>query len=711
MPVISTAYFKPLLHQGFLHHMPEPEIVKNLKTGLINTTSMLLSWDPPAGNISSYKIHILGDANSTYTVTTTSSTIQGLTPGNYYILLVTALVGEYNVKGNSSEISAYTKPEIVKNLTTGLINTTSIFLSWDPPAGNASSYEIQILGDPNSTYTVTTTSSTIQGLTPGNYYILLVTALVGEHNVRGDSSEISAYTKPEIVKNLTTGLINTTSIFLSWDPPAGNASSYEIQILGDPNSTYTVTTTSSTIQGLTPGNYYILLVTSLVGEYNVRGNSSEISAYTKPEIVKNLTTGLINTTSIFLSWDPPAGNASSYEIQILGDPNSTYTVTTTSSTIQGLTPGNYYILLVTSLVGEYNVRGNSSEISAYTKPEIVKNLTTGLINTTSIFLSWDPPAGNASSYEIQILGDPNSTYTVTTTSSTIQGLTPGNYYILLVTSLVGEYNVRGNSSEISAYTKPEIVKNLTTGLINTTSIFLSWDPPAGNASSYEIQILGDPNSTYTVTTTSSTIQGLTPGNYYILLVTALVGEHNVRGDSSEISAYTKPEIVKNLTTGLINTTSIFLSWVPPAGNASSYEIQILGDPNSTYTVTTTSSTIQGLTPGNYYILLVTALVGEHNVRGDSSEISAYTKPEIVKNLTTGLINTTSIFLSWDPPAGNASSYEIQILGDPNSTYTVTTTSSTIQGLTPGNYYILLFTALVGEHNVRGDSSEISAYTS
>ncbi|XP_069583137.1 tenascin-X-like isoform X2 [Ranitomeya imitator] len=688
----------------------KPEVVKNLMTGIITNTSLSLSWAKPDGNASSYEIQILGEPTFNKTVTSTSDTIEGLTPGNYYTLLVTAVVGENNVMGNSTEISVYTKPEVVKNPMAGIITTTSISLSWEKPVGNASSYEIQILGEPTFNKTVTSTSDTIEGLTPGNYYTLLVTVVVGENNVTGKSTEISVYTKPEIVKNLMTGIITTTSLSLSWAKPDGNASSYEIQILGEPTFNKTVTSTSDTIEGLTPGNYYTLLVTAVVGDNNVTGNSCEISMYAKPDLVKNLMTGIITTTSISLNWDKPDGNASSYEIQILGDPTFNKTMTTTSYTIEGLTSGIYYTLLVSAVVGENNVTGNSSAIFVYTKPEVVKNLMTGIITTTSISVSWAKPDGNASSYEIQILGEPTFNKTVTSTSDTIDGLTPGNYYTLLVSAVVGENNVTGNSSEISVYTKPDLVKNLMTGVITTTSISLSWAKPDGNASSYEIQILGDPTFNKTMTTTSYTIEGLTSGIYYTLLVSAVVGENNVTGNSSAIFVYTKPEVVKNLMTGIITTTSISVSWAKPDGNASSYEIQILGEPTFNKTVTSTSDTIDGLTPGNYYTLLVSAVVGENNVTGNSSEISVYTKPEVVKNLMTGMITTTSISVSWEKPDGNASSYEIQILGDPTFNKTVTSTSDTIGGLTPGNYYTLLVTAVVGENNVTGNSSEISVYT-
>ncbi|XP_040205587.1 titin-like [Rana temporaria] len=675
-----------------------PEIVKNLITENINTTSISLRWDKPIGNASFYFIQILGDPAFNKNVTTTSDIIEGLTPGNYYTFIVSTFVD--NIQGSSSVIAKYTIPEIVKNLNTENINTTSISLRWDKPIGNASFYFIQILGEPTFNKNVTTTSEIIEGLTPGNYYTFLVSTFVD--NIQGNSSAIANYTIPEIVKNLNTENITNTSISLRWDKPNGNARFYYIQILGEPAFNKIATTTSDIIEGLTPGNYYTFLVSAFVD--NIQGSSSVTANYTIPGIVKNLITEHINTTSISLRWDKPIGNASFYFIQVLGEPAINKNVTTTSDIIKGLTPGNYYTFLVSTFVD--NIQGNSSAIANYTIPEVVKNLNTENINTTSISLRWDKPNGNASFYFIQVLGEPAINKNVTTTSEIIEGLTPGNYYTFLVSTFVD--NIQGNSSVIANYTIPEVVKNLNTENINTTSISLRWDKPNGNASFYFIQVLGEPAINKNVTTTSEIIEGLTPGNYYTFLVSTFVD--NIQGNSSVIANYTIPEVVKNLNTENINTTSISLRWDKPDGNVSSYYIQILGDPAFDRNVTTTSDTITGLTPGNYYTFLVSAVVDGGNVKGAPNITSDYTIPEVVKNLNTENINTTSISLRWEKPDGNVSSYYIQILGDPAFDRNVTTTSDTITGLTPGNYYTFLVSAVVDGGNVKGTPNITTDYT-
>ncbi|KAM4694329.1 titin-like, partial [Discoglossus pictus] len=684
--------------------------VKNLSVDQTTTTSVSLKWEPPEGNTSSYLIQIQGNSTFNTSVTSTSVTIEDLTPGYYYTFLVSALVGEINVQGNSTDVSAYTKPGEVKNLRVVQTTTSSVFLKWEPPEGNTSSYLIQIQGNPIFNTTATSTSVTIEDLTPGNYYTFLVSALVDENNVQGRSIDVSAYTNPGEVKNLSVDQTTTTSVSLKWEPPEGNTSSYLIQIQGNSTFNTSVTSTSVTIEDLTPGNYYTFLVSALVGENNVQGNSTDVSAYTNPGEVKNLSVDQTTATSVSLKWEPPKGNTSSYLIQIQGNSNFNASVTSTSVTIEDLTPGNYYTFLVSALVGENNVQGNSTDVSAYTKPGEVKNLSVVHTTTSSVSLSWESPEGNTSSYLVQIQGNYTFNNTVTSTSVTIEDLKPGNYYTFLVSALVGENNIQGNSTEISAYTKPGEVKNLRVVQTTTSSVFLKWEPPEGNTSSYLIQIQGNTIVNTTVTSTSVTIEDLTPGNYYTFLVSALVGENNVQGNSTDVSGYTKPGEVKNLSVVNTTTSSVSLIWEPPEGNTSSYLVQIQGNSTFNTTVMSTFITIEDLTPGNYYTILVSALVGETNIQGNSTDISAYTKPGEVKNLSVVHTTTTSVSLIWESPEGNTSSYLIQILGNSAFNTTATSTSVTIEDLTPGNYYTFLVSALVGENNIQGNSTDISAYT-
>ncbi|XP_072000222.1 receptor-type tyrosine-protein phosphatase eta-like [Engystomops pustulosus] len=525
----------------YMEHVPEPEVVKKLLTGNITTTSISLSWGKPEGNARFYSIQILGEPTFITTVTTTFGIINGLTPGNYYTLLVSVFVGEKNITGNSAIVWTYTKPEVVKNLSIGFITTNSISLSWEKPDGNASFYNIQVLGEPSLNRSVIATSATFEGLMPGNYYVLLVSAVAGENNIAGNSVNVWTYTKPEVVKNLLIGVITINSISLSWDKPDGNASFFNIQILGEPSLNRSVITTSAKIEGLIPGNYYSLLVSAVAGENNIAGSSSNIGVYTKPEVVKNLQIGVITINSISLSWDKPDGNASFYNIQILGEPSLNRNVMTTSATIEGLIPGNYYVLFVSS-VGA--VPGNSVNVWTYTKPEIVENLQVVNVTNTSVSLKWEKPNGNASRYLIKRADNAVFRKIVFITSVTIGDLLPGYNYTFMISALV-DNSVEGEMKLIYAYTKPGAVKNLTPTNINSKSITLSWKPPDGVASAYQIQISGNLSSTnYTSLNTNYTIGGLSPGIVYRIVVSALVSTPYIQGEGTET-------VVKTNSHGLI----------------------------------------------------------------------------------------------------------------------------------------------------------------
>ncbi|XP_044146966.1 receptor-type tyrosine-protein phosphatase beta-like [Bufo gargarizans] len=687
-----------------------PDIVKNLTIVNVNTTSVSLNWLPPDGSASSYMIEILENSTLNTIVTSPSVTVGNLIPGKYYTFLVSSLVGENTVKGESLNISTYTRPDIVKNLTIVNVNTTSVSLNWLPPDGSASSYMIEILENSTLNTIVTSPSVTVGNLIPGKYYTFLVSSLVGENTVKGESLNISTYTRPDIVKNLTIVNVNTTSVSLNWLPPDGSASSYMIEILENSTLNTIVTSPSVTVGNLIPGKYYTFLVSSLVGENTVKGESLNISTYTRPDIVKNLTIVNVNTTSVSLNWLPPDGSASSYMIEILENSTLNTIVTSPSVTVGNLIPGKYYTFLVSSLVGENTVKGESLNISTYTRPDIVKNLTIVNVNTTSVSLNWLPPDGSASSYMIEILENSTLNTIVTSPSVTVGNLIPGKYYTFLVSSLVGENTVKGESLNISTYTRPDIVKNLTIVNVNTTSVSLNWLPPDGSASSYMIEILENSTLNTIVTSPSVTVGNLIPGKYYTFLVSSLVGENTVKGESLNISTYTRPDIVKNLTIVNVNTTSVSLNWLPPDGSASSYMIEILENSTLNTIVTSPSVTVGNLIPGKYYTFLVSSLVGENTVKGESLNISTYTRPDIVKNLTIVNVNTTSVSLNWLPPDGSASSYMIEILENSTLNTIVTSPSVTVGNLIPGKYYTFLVSSLVGENTVKGESLNISTYT-
>ncbi|XP_075056694.1 uncharacterized protein LOC142142776 [Mixophyes fleayi] len=206
----------------------------------------------------------------------TSSTSNVMTSGQQSTISHSLTTGGSNTNKTTQQAPATS--EVLKNLTVLNITTTSITLSWQKSEASASSFLIQILGDPTYNRNVTTTNYTIEGLIPGNIYTILVSALVS--NVKVKNSSICICTKPESVINLRASNISVDSVNLSWEAPVGNRSSYIINIIGDPLFIKKTVYESITIGNLTVGNIYLFRVSVLAGDDTVQGNSKEISVTT-----------------------------------------------------------------------------------------------------------------------------------------------------------------------------------------------------------------------------------------------------------------------------------------------------------------------------------------------------------------------------------------------------------------------------------------------
>ncbi|XP_041651495.1 receptor-type tyrosine-protein phosphatase eta isoform X7 [Cheilinus undulatus] len=701
----------------------KPGVVTDLRVHNVTTSSMFLTWTKPEGQSPSYKVQWTDEASKTVTETKTSINITDLTAGVQYDISVTAVAGDNTTEGESSTVSRYTKPALVDNLNAVDITTSSMFLNWTEPRGESPSFRVQWKiknGKLIDTVNVTETSINITDLTAGVQYDTSVTAVAGDNTTEGESSTVSKYTKPAVVDNLSAVEITTSSVCLNWTKPEGENSFYRVQWEnGDMNQTKTVTETSINITGLTAGVQYDISVTAVAGDNTTEGESSTVSKYTKPAVVDNLSAVEITTSSVCLNWTKPEGENSFYRVQWEnGDMNQTKTVTETSINITGLTAGVQYDISVTAVAGDNTTEGESSTVSKYTKPALVDNLHAVDITTSSVCLNWTKPEGENSFYRVQWEnGDMNQTKTVTETSINITGLTAGVQYDISVTAVAGDNQTEGQSSTVSIYTKPAVVDNLSAVEITTSSMFLNWTEPRGERSFYRVQWRnGDMNKTKTVTDTSINITGLTAGVQYDISVTAVAGDNTTEGESSTVSKYTKPAVVNNLSAIEITTSSMFLNWTKPRGESPSFRVQWKiknGKLIDTVNVTETSINITDLTAGVQYDISVTAVAGDNTTEGESSTVSKYTKPGVVRDLSVSNVTTSSMFLSWTEPEGKRSTFRVQWKtknGKFIETENVTETQISITGLTAGVHYEMSVTAVAGDGQTRGQSSTVSKYT-
>ncbi|MEE6520428.1 hypothetical protein FKM82_018293 [Ascaphus truei] len=73
----------------------------------------------------------------------------------------------------------------------------------------------------------------------------------------------------------------------------------------------------------------------------------------------------------------------------------------------------------------------------------------------------------------------------------------------------------------------------------------------------------------------------------------------------------------------ITTNSVFLSWTHPAGNRSSYGLEVLGIPSKNLTVYSESVLVDQLVPGNFYTFSIFAIAG-NGLTGNTTVNSTFT---------------------------------------------------------------------------------------
>ncbi|XP_069053830.1 tenascin-X-like [Lepisosteus oculatus] len=687
-----------------------PGSITNLTASNITTSSLLLSWTAPSGNVGSYRVEVSGPTAQSLTVSTSSVQITGLSPGSNYSLQVVAVAADNVTVGSPVSITTFTVPGSITNLTASNITTSSLLLSWTAPSGNVGSYRVEVSGPTAQSLTVSTSSVQITGLSPGSNYSLQVVAVAADNVTVGSPVSITTFTVPGSITNLTASNITTSSLLLSWTAPSGNVGSYRVEVNGPTAQSLTVSTSSVQITGLSPGSNYSLQVVAVAADNVTVGSPVSITTFTVPGSITNLTASNITTSSLLLSWTAPSGNVGSYRVEVSGPTAQSLTVSTSSVQITGLSPGSNYSLQVVAVAADNVTVGSPVSITTFTVPGSITNLTASNITTSSLLLSWTAPSGNVGSYRVEVSGPTAQSLTVSTSSVQITGLSPGSNYSLQVVAVAADNVTVGSPVSITTFTVPGSITNLTASNITTSSLLLSWTAPSGNVGSYRVEVSGPTAQSLTVSTSSVQITGLSPGSNYSLQVVA-VAAHNVTvGSPVSITTFTVPGSITNLTASNITTSSLLLSWTAPSGNVGSYRVKVSGPTAQSLTVSTSSVQITGLSPGSNYSLQVVAVAADNVTVGSPVSITTFTVPGSITNLTASNITTSSLLLSWTAPSGNVGSYRVEVSGPTAQSLTVSTSSVQITGLSPGSNYSLQVVAVAADNVTVGSPVSITTFT-
>ncbi|KAJ3585376.1 hypothetical protein NHX12_014097 [Muraenolepis orangiensis] len=117
----------------------KPETPLNLTASYVTESSVLLSWDRPAGNLHFYQVVVRGG----WSIRTldVQARVAGLVPGGSYTLDVFSAVDDGAVCSDPASLPVFTQPSCVSDISVTEVNNHSLLLSWTH-SGNATGYRV-----------------------------------------------------------------------------------------------------------------------------------------------------------------------------------------------------------------------------------------------------------------------------------------------------------------------------------------------------------------------------------------------------------------------------------------------------------------------------------------------------------------------------------------------------------------------------------------
>lgn len=587
-----------------------PPAPTNVALTVNSATSISASWQNNATNADSVKIEQAAGNDNFNLVATLASNAVSFTANNLSENTVYRFrVGAENSVGinwsaPASVSTPSTIPAVPGNLTAVASSTTSVSLAWTDNSSNETSFEIRrkigtgifvIL----TSLAANTVSYVDSGLTPDTSYTYNVRA----SNAAGASSwttDIVATTMP-VAPNAPTALTavanSPNAVTLTWQHDGLNTTAIKIE-QSAPNSPWSSVAnlapgaTSTVISGLAENTTYRFRV----GAENIVGTSWSQDAtvttpYSSPLAPSNLAATPTSSSSITLSWQNNATNALSVTVEYwtasVAHTSIPLALTATSTTISSLNTNTAYTLRV----GAVNPAGTawSGEITATTPanpsaPEAPTAVIATATSPTTVTITWQHSGLNTTAIKVEktVAGVASVAASLagTATTATISGLSENTNYSFRV----GAENAIGTtwSGSVNITTpvsSPLAPTNLNAVATSPTTITLSWQNNAVNATGIKVERATGPGAFAEVvslgsTVTTSNFIGLSENTIYRFRVGAV--NNATTSWSSETSASTPvamPLAPTNLSASGTTTSGTLLTWTDNSSNEDGFEIQ------------------------------------------------------------------------------------------------------------------------------------------
>jgi chitodextrinase len=504
-----------------------------------------------------------------------------------------------------------TPPSTPTGLTTSVISSSQVNLTWSPSTDNTAVTGYKIYRGGVQIGTATTNSYSDTGLSANTTYSYTVSAYDGAGNNSTQSTSVSATTQATlpVISNLVGSNTTQTQTTISWDTNVptngqifyGLTTSYGSQSALVDNTIKT-TTHSITLSGLTAGTTYNFKVTSV----DALGNTTSSANFTfttgpatptdvTAPTISAITTSGITTGGATISWTTNENSDTQVEYGLTTSYGSQTTLNPTlltshSVTLSGLTASTTYNFRVKSKDSAGNLAVSSNQtVTTLPLPDTtaptISNVVISSVTANSATVTWTTNENSDTQVDYGTTTGYGSQTALNTTLSTthsasLTNLSSGVTYNLRVRSKDASGNLATSVNYTFTTTTPAppadttapVISNITTSNLTTSSIQIGWNTDEsasgyvayGTTASYGLTSPVDSTLKTSRTITLSTLKRNTTYNYQVVSTDA---SGNIARSANRTfttpSRLSKPPKTATLTA---TNGSVILTWSDPKDN-------------------------------------------------------------------------------------------------------------------------------------------------
>ncbi|XP_069081734.1 fibronectin isoform X7 [Pleurodeles waltl] len=438
----------------------------NLEVTSSTPTSMSISWDAPPVGVRYYRITYTETGGETpvqeFTVPgdRSDAPIRGLKPGAEYIITVYAVTGRGDSPASSKPVTVTHKTVVDKptQLQVTDVQDHSIQVRWMPSSTPVTGYRVTSVPKSGVGPTVShvvppdQTEMTIEGLEPTVEYVVSVYA----QGKNGESQPLveTAVTTIPPPTNLLFSQITPTSVTVSWRPPNVQLTGYRVRVhpkeKAGPMKEINLSpdSTSAVVTGLMVATKYEVSVYALKDSLTSRPaqgivtTQENVSPPRRPRITD------VTETTVTITWRTKTETITGFHIDAIpaGGQNPiqrTISPDLRTYVITGLQPGTDYKIHIYTL--NDNARSSPVTIDATTAVDSPSNLRFLTTTSNSLLFSWQPPRSKLTGYIIKYEKPGGPVREVVprphpgATEATITNLEPGTEYTIYIIAVRSNY--------------------------------------------------------------------------------------------------------------------------------------------------------------------------------------------------------------------------------------------------------------------------------